>query len=73
MVDTNESGKPPSEAELEGIKAMFAQFQQYAPDFTGPITPKQSVEMVMRVIEEKSVEAGDGGTFISHKGNKQWL
>ena len=52
---------------------MMALFQEYAPDFTGPISPKQSVEMVTRVIEEKSVERGDGGAFVSHKGNRQWL
>ena len=73
VVNTNEGNEPFSEAELEGIKGMIAQFQKYAPDFTGPITPQQSVEMVLQVIEEKSVEKGDGGIFVSHKGDKNWL
>ena len=73
VVDTNESGAALSEAELEGVKAMIAQFQQYAPHFTGPITPKESVEMVLQVIEDKSVEHDDGGAFVSHKGTGQWL
>jgi hypothetical protein len=50
-----------------------AKFAAYAPHFKGPITPQESVEHVRRVIEMKSVEAGDGGTFVSHFGNKQWL
>ncbi|KAI9658934.1 MAG: hypothetical protein M1821_001894 [Bathelium mastoideum] len=73
VVATNESGVPPTPEQLEGMKAMFAQFKEYAPDFTGPISAQTSVEMVMRVVEEKSVEKGDGGRFVSHKGDQRWL
>ncbi|KAF2235985.1 NAD(P)-binding protein [Viridothelium virens] len=73
VVATDESGVPPTPEQIEGGKAMAAQFKEYAPDFSGPISPQTSVEMVMRVLEEKSVEKGDGGRFVSHKGDQRWL
>ncbi|KAL9086063.1 MAG: hypothetical protein Q9165_007275 [Trypethelium subeluteriae] len=73
VVDTNESGVPPPPEQIEGAQAMMAKFKDYAPDFTGPITPQTSVEMIMRVLEEKSVGKGDGGSFVSHKGTQRWL
>lgn len=48
-------------------------FIAYAPHFKGPITPEESVRMMMDVIEKASVENGDGGAFVSHFGNKQWI
>jgi NAD(P)-dependent dehydrogenase (short-subunit alcohol dehydrogenase family) len=71
LVDTSE-GKPMSEQAIQGAQAMGALFQQYAPDFKGPITPEQSVEMCLKVIGEATVET-NGGDFVSHFGNKQWL
>lgn len=53
------------------IQAM--KFIQYAPHFTGPAQPKDSVMDVMKVIENASLSHGDGGAFISHLGNKTWL
>lgn len=44
----------------------------YAPHFKGPITPQESVELQMKVIEAATVETM-GGAFVSHFGNKQWL
>ncbi|KAF7378311.1 NAD(P)-binding protein [Mycena sanguinolenta] len=41
------------------------------PDFKGPITPKQSVDMMLEVIHRWTVE--ETGQFVSHHGNKQWL
>jgi hypothetical protein len=61
-----------SEEELEGFKQMISAFQSYAPGFTGPISPKQSVEMVLNVVDGATVEKNGGG-FVSHYGNKQWL
>jgi hypothetical protein len=52
---------------------MMAKFASYAPHFTGPITPEDSVKHILSVINKASIEAGDGGSFISHYGNKQWL
>ena len=52
---------------------MMARFAGYAPHFKGPFTPTESVEHVLSVIDKASVEKGDGGAFLSHFGNKQWL
>jgi len=54
------------------MKQMIGAFKAYAPDFEGPISPEKSVEMVMKVVDEASVEKS-GGSFVSHYGNKQWL
>lgn len=48
-------------------------FMEYAPDFTGPVAPEIAVKDVISVWEKASVENGDGGTFVSQKGNKRWL
>ena len=71
LVDTSE-GKPMSEEDMQGAQAMGAAFATYAPHFTGPITPEQSVRMVDDVIDKATVETM-GGAFVSHFGNKQWL
>jgi NAD(P)-dependent dehydrogenase (short-subunit alcohol dehydrogenase family) len=71
LVDTGE-GKPMSEQAIQGAQAMGAMFQEYAPDFKGPISPEQSVDMCLKVIEGATVES-HGGAFVSHLGNKQWL
>lgn len=71
LVDTSE-GKPMSEQAIQGAQAMGALFQQYAPEFKGPLTPEQSVEYCLKVIEGATVESS-GGAFVSHFGNKQWL
>ncbi|KAI0127359.1 hypothetical protein BJ170DRAFT_625098 [Xylariales sp. AK1849] len=72
VVDT---GNMEMESEEQGQKlmAMVAGFQAYAPNWTGPITPEASVKAVVSVIEKANVEAGDGGSFVSHFGNKQWI
>lgn len=71
LVDTNE-GKPLTEKEIEGGKAMGERFKEYAPDFRGPISPAESVAFQMKVIERATVEEFGGG-FVSHFGNQQWL
>ncbi len=48
-------------------------FSKYAPHFAGPITPAESAEMCLGVLDKASVEKGDGGAFLSHLGNRQWL
>jgi hypothetical protein len=52
---------------------MISKFAAYAPHFKGPISAEESVNAVLSVAERASVEGGDGGAFISHLGNKQWL
>ncbi|KAF3060056.1 hypothetical protein GL218_04821 [Daldinia childiae] len=62
-----------SEKELANSEKMFAKFAKYAPHFKGPITPEESVKKVMKVIYNASLERGDGGSFVSHLGTRQWL
>lgn len=62
-----------TEEQKKGAMVMMAKFADYAPHFTGPSTPESSVKNVMAVINKASVEGGDGGSFVSHFGNKQWL
>ena len=71
LVDTSE-GKPMTEQQLQGAQAMGAMFQDYAPDFKGPITTEESVKMCLKVIDGATVQTY-GGAFVSHLGNKQWL
>jgi len=70
-VDT-QGGPPPTPEKLEKLGPMFASFMKYAPHFTGPITAKESVELMMKVVEGATVETY-GGAFVSQFGNKQWL
>ncbi|KAI1468316.1 NAD(P)-binding protein [Daldinia caldariorum] len=75
MVATD-ANTPPITTEREQKKAqqMYASFAQYAPHFKGPITPKESVEKVLGVIYDSSLEKGDGGAFVSHLGRGQpWI
>lgn len=52
---------------------MGAKFKAYAPDWNGPLTPQESVKAVLSVVNKASIEAGNGGSFVSHYGNKNWL
>lgn len=61
-----------SEEQAKGAIAMGAKFAEYAPHFKGPITPEESVKKLIPIIENASAEK-DGGSFVSHFGNKQWL
>ncbi|KAG6354612.1 hypothetical protein INS49_004630 [Diaporthe citri] len=59
--------------EQQSFAAISAKFQQYAPHFKGPITAEESVKKVISVFEKASLANGDGGSFVSHLGTKQWL
>jgi NAD(P)-dependent dehydrogenase (short-subunit alcohol dehydrogenase family) len=72
-VSTRTDSNLAPEPVLKALSAMVGKFQDYAPDWKGAITPAESVRMVLHVIEEASVEKGDGGNFVSHFGNTQWL
>lgn len=62
-----------SEGQAEQAAGMGAKFATYAPTWTGPLTPEASAKAVLGVVHEASIEAGFGGAFVSHYGNKQWL
>jgi hypothetical protein len=62
----------PTQEELEQFAPMIEAFQKYSPTFTGPITPQESIEKVLKVINDATAEK-DGGSFVSHFGNKLWL
>ncbi|EPQ60223.1 NAD P-binding protein [Gloeophyllum trabeum ATCC 11539] len=67
----NTSEKPPSPEELEVFKALIATFQKDYPHWNGPITPEESVKLMLKVINGFTIE--QTGAFVSHYGNKQWL
>lgn len=58
---------------MKDVMALGAKFAVYAPHFKAPIQPKESVDSVLELFTNASIEKGDGGSFISHLGNKQWL
>ncbi|KAF2805520.1 NAD(P)-binding protein [Mytilinidion resinicola] len=59
--------------QMQGAGKTMEKFAHYAPHFKGPATPEASVQDVRSVWEKASIENGDGGTYLSHFGNKQWL
>ena len=58
---------------MKAFQEMSAKFAAYAPHFTGPITPQESVGHMLKVFARSSVDSADAGTMVSHFGNKQWL
>jgi NAD(P)-dependent dehydrogenase (short-subunit alcohol dehydrogenase family) len=66
---------PVSVPEEEGAKvmAMTQKFKAYAPHIKGQAEPEESVKHVLAVVDKVSLQNGDGGNFLSHKGNKQWV
>ncbi|CAF9936945.1 MAG: hypothetical protein HETSPECPRED_010508 [Heterodermia speciosa] len=72
-VDTGNGPDLSDEEALKGAMAMGAKFAKYAPHMKGPIQPDESVSSMLKILGNASIEKGDGGSFISHLGNKQWL
>ncbi|KAH8697005.1 hypothetical protein BGW36DRAFT_377747 [Talaromyces proteolyticus] len=72
VVDTGRYASA-TEEQLKAVSRMTKSFKEYAPHFKGPASPESSVRDVLSVINNSSVENGDGGSFVSHKGNQQWL
>ncbi|KAK4450298.1 NAD(P)-binding protein [Podospora aff. communis PSN243] len=62
-----------TEEQKSKVGGMVAKFMKYAPHFTGPLTPEQSVTLMRGVIERASIEGGMGGAFVSQHGNGVWL
>jgi NAD(P)-dependent dehydrogenase (short-subunit alcohol dehydrogenase family) len=58
--------------QMEGAGRMFAKFEEMKPGFK-PLSPEKSVQMCLDVAYKANVDKGDGGSFVSHHGNKDWL
>ncbi|KAJ5766318.1 Short-chain dehydrogenase/reductase SDR [Penicillium nucicola] len=69
--ERNNAGAP--EGEEGKIAILVQKFVEYAPHFTRQLTPEEAVIAVLSVMDNASIANGDGGAFISHHGNKQWL
>ncbi|KAL2825114.1 hypothetical protein BJY01DRAFT_256337 [Aspergillus pseudoustus] len=61
-----------TEEQLAGAAPMFAKFQAYSSTFNGPRQPEDSVNDMLNVIDNATVEK-NAGAFLSHKGNRTWL
>ncbi|KAH8119550.1 hypothetical protein DFH11DRAFT_1565648 [Phellopilus nigrolimitatus] len=61
----------PSKEELATILAMVESFRKVYPGLNGPITPEESVRAMLNLVDNATIE--ETGTFISHKGTKEWL
>lgn len=61
-----------NELQMEGVLRTSAKFNEYAPGVK-LATPEDSVNDVLKVIYDSSLEKGRGGAFISHLGSKRWL
>jgi hypothetical protein len=59
--------------DVDKANILVGKFVEYAPHFQRPLTPEESVTAVLSVMNKASIANGDGGAFISHLGNKQWL
>lgn len=62
-----------SEKEQQAMMAFGAQMQKHSADFKGPIQPDESVSRMLGILDNASNANGDGGSFVSHLGNKQWV
>ncbi|KAK0637045.1 hypothetical protein B0T17DRAFT_567445 [Bombardia bombarda] len=72
LVDSGHFNEPTAEDKAK-LQILFEKFSRYSPDFKGLDDPASAVKAVMWVIENSSIEQGDGGRFLSHFKNKQWL
>lgn len=51
---------------------MASKFAEYAPQWKGAVSPEESVQNVLSVIEKASID-DNAGDVLSHLGNKRWL
>ena len=58
---------------MKAFQDLAGKFAAYAPHFKAPLTPQESVEVMLKLLEKSSIENGNGGTFVSHMGTKQWI
>lgn len=58
---------------MEAMQAFASKMATYAPHFKGPMTVEEAVRINKALWEKVSIDAGYGGAFVSHFGNKQWV
>ncbi|TCD63794.1 hypothetical protein EIP91_004945 [Steccherinum ochraceum] len=62
----------PNEDDLAAFTKIVTSFKRAVPEWNGiPITPEQSVTSMLAVIGNLTKE--QNGSFLSHKGNEEWL
>lgn len=54
------------------VAAMSQKFLEYSPNMKGMVNVEESVNDVLKVIREATMEK-NGGRLVSHFGNRQWL
>ncbi|RYC57809.1 hypothetical protein CHU98_g8397 [Xylaria longipes] len=72
MVDTHTLDYA-TDAQKQRFAGYLQSLKPYAPHFTGPKTTESAVEDLLAIVGKSSVENGDGGSFVSQFGTKQWL
>jgi len=69
VVNTAEA--PPTDEQMKEMKEMAASFKTRYPHWTGPMTPAESVRLMLGIIDNLTVQ--DSGKFVSHKNNREFL
>jgi len=72
LVDVGKFGDVTPE-QIQGLSGFLNKLKIYAPDFKGPTPVNEAIPQIRSTWEKASIENGDGGAFISHFGNKQWV
>ncbi|KZV83812.1 NAD(P)-binding protein [Exidia glandulosa HHB12029] len=67
----NTAEEAPTPEVMAKLQEMGAAFQKVAPHFKGPITPAESVNAMLAVLDRATVK--DSGSFVSHLGTREWL
>ncbi|KIW80181.1 hypothetical protein Z517_06796 [Fonsecaea pedrosoi CBS 271.37] len=59
--------------ELQKRMEQGLKFNRYEPSYTKPLNTQESVDFLLKVLSEKSIENGDAGACLSHLGTRRWL
>ncbi|OAG44617.1 hypothetical protein AYO21_01107 [Fonsecaea monophora] len=59
--------------ELQKRMEQGLKFNRYEQSYTKPLNTQESVDFLLKVLSEKSIENGDAGACISHLGTRRWL
>ncbi|KAH8660412.1 hypothetical protein BX600DRAFT_438624 [Xylariales sp. PMI_506] len=67
-----DSGDDMADETHEKALKLLRKFKAGYPSCKRPLTPEESVEAIISVVEKATVD-GDAGSFVSHYGTKKWL